>query len=111
MSAQSILLLVEDPNWKKTRGLAPRLRRAAVAALAQSGIKGERALTILLADNKKLRRLNRNFRGKDKPTNVLSFPSMFGPEQKTIGKPGKSAALLLADAPYLGDVAIAYGVT
>ncbi|HXE08735.1 MAG TPA: rRNA maturation RNase YbeY [Acidobacteriaceae bacterium] len=44
-----------------------RLARAAV------GIEGE--VHVLLADNATLRRLNRQFRGKDKPTDVLSFPA------------------------------------
>ena len=93
MSAPTILLLVENPNWKKTRGLTPRLKRAAAAALAQSGLKGKSELTVLLTGDAKLRALNRNFRGKDKPTNVLSFPAAPNPDG------------------YRGDVAIAYAVT
>jgi probable rRNA maturation factor len=90
---QDILLLVEDPNWKKTRGLTPRLKRAAAAALAGSGLKGKSGLTVLLSSDRKLRALNHEFRGKDKPTNVLSFPAPENAEG------------------YRGDVAIAYGVT
>lgn len=44
-----------------------RLARAAV------GVEGE--VHVLLADDATLRRLNRQFRGKDKPTDVLSFPA------------------------------------
>jgi probable rRNA maturation factor len=44
-----------------------RLARAAV------GLGGE--VHVLLADDATLRRLNRQFRGKDKPTDVLSFPA------------------------------------
>jgi probable rRNA maturation factor len=93
MSAQTILLLVEDSNWKKARGLTPRLKRAAAAALAHSGLKGKSELTVLLTSDEKLRSLNRDFRGKDKPTNVLSFPAAANPDG------------------YRGDVAIAYAVT
>ena len=92
-SGQDILLLVEDPNWKKTRGLTPRLKRAAAAALAASGLQGKSALTVLLSSDSKLRALNHDFRGKDRPTNVLSFPAPAN------------------DDGYRGDVAIAYGVT
>ena len=53
------------------------------------------------------------FRGKDKPTNVLSFPASandFFDGRTARRKTGRS--LLLADAPrYRGDIAIAYGVT
>ena len=91
--AQDILFLVEDPGWKKTRGLTPRLKRAAAAALAGSGLKGKSGLTVLLSSDRKLRALNHDFRGKDKATNVLSFPA-------PANKDG-----------YRGDVAIAFGVT
>lgn len=44
------------------------LRRARHAA----GVTGE--ISVLLTNDRKMRRLNREFRGKDKPTDVLSFP-------------------------------------
>jgi len=83
-----ITLLVEDPNWRTHRGLQARLKQAAEAARRAARLKG--GFCILLADNKTLRRLNRDFRGKDKATNVLSFPGSDG---------------------YAGDIAIAHGVT
>jgi probable rRNA maturation factor len=83
-----ITLLVEDPKWRSHRGLLARLTKAAEAARRSARLKGD--VTILLANDKKLRALNYNFRGLDKPTNVLSFPG--------------------ADS-YAGDIAIAYGVT
>jgi len=83
-----ITLLVEDPNWRVHRGLQARLKHAAQAARRAARLKGD--FCILLADNKTLRRLNRGFRGNDKPTNVLSFPGT---------------------GDYAGDIAIAYGVT
>ena len=65
-----------------------RLTSAAEAARKAARLKGD--FTILLAGDRKLRTLNHNFRGKDKPTNVLSFPGADG---------------------YAGDIAMAYGVT
>ena len=84
-----ITLLVEDPNWRSQRGIQAKLTRAADAARRIAKLKG--GFSILLAADKRLRSLNLDFRGKDKPTNVLSFPS--------------------ADPDYRGDIAIAYGVT
>ena len=83
-----ITLLVEDPKWRTHRGLAARLTSAAEAARKAARLKG--GFTILLAGDRKLRALNHNFRGKDKPTNVLSFPGADG---------------------YAGDIALAYGAT
>jgi probable rRNA maturation factor len=82
--------MVEDRKWGAKRSLSARLKKAAALALSRGGHAGG-ALTILLSNDKKLHALNVSFRGKDKPTNVLSFPAR-------------------RDA-YLGDVAIAYGVT
>ena len=50
-------------------GLTRFLRKAQAAA----GLSGE--IEVLLADDRTLRRLNGEFRGKNKPTDVLSFPA------------------------------------
>jgi probable rRNA maturation factor len=52
------------------------LARAAIAAFAAaspSGHTGE--VTLVLSDDAEMRTLNRTWRGKDAPTNVLSFPA------------------------------------
>jgi probable rRNA maturation factor len=83
-----ITLVVEDGGWRAHRGLQKRLKLAAEDARKAVRLKGD--VTILLSGDKKLAALNRDFRGKDKPTNVLSFPGSDG---------------------YAGDIAIAHGVT
>ena len=100
---RGITLLVEDPNWRVHRGLQARLKQAAEAARRAARLRG--GFCVLLADNKTLRRLNRDFRGKDKATNVLSFPgaSMNG---RTAGRFASAAA-----PDHAGDIAIAHGVT
>jgi probable rRNA maturation factor len=77
--------------------LEAQVRGAARAALRQmKPRRGRSEITIRLSADRDVRRLNRDFRGRDKPTNVLSFPS--GDEA-----PPRGAPLLL------GDVVIAYG--
>ena len=82
-----IALRVEAPAWRRRLpGVARLVRRAARAALdAASGAASDAAsdpggsrdgaggLCLVLADDALQRRLNREFRGADKPTNVLSF--------------------------------------
>jgi probable rRNA maturation factor len=80
-----ITLVVEDPAWRKPRGLQTKVKEAAQMAARAVKLKGE--ITVLLADDARLKALNHDFRGKAKPTNVLSFPSADG-----------------------GDIAIAHGV-
>lgn len=50
------------------------LNRAAIAAWSAAG-SGAAELSIQLSDDAEIRTLNRDYRGKDKPTNVLSFPA------------------------------------
>ena len=90
---QGILVVVDDPGWRKARGLLPRLKRAAAAAEKAANFRGASAFTILLSRDSKLKSLNRDFRSKDKPTNVLSFPAA----------PNRHG--------YRGDIALALGVT
>ena len=101
-----ITLLIQDPDWRTHRGLAARLLTAAEAARKAAKLRGD--FTILLTSDKALKALNREFRGKNKPTNVLSFPSS---DDFFNGRPaGRRRSARLADA-YAGDIAIAHGVT
>lgn len=68
-----------------TRAWAParvRMNRWAAAALGRRGDGREIAVRVVGKDES--RELNRQWRGKDKPTNVLSFPA---PEQSKRGLP------------------------
>lgn len=95
-----ITLVVEDQNWRSHRGIQTRVKQAADAARKAAKLKG--GFTILLADDRKLRALNGEFRGKDKPTNVLSFAAL------DAGLPPKGVPL---NYPWeLGDVVLALGV-
>jgi len=49
------------------------------AVLPPPQMRRERELSILFTDDAAVRRLNRDYRGMDKPTNVLSFPQESGP--------------------------------
>jgi probable rRNA maturation factor len=51
----------------------PELRAAALAALDTCGVS-EGHLTVELVDAERIRELNRDHRGIDAPTDVLSFP-------------------------------------
>jgi probable rRNA maturation factor len=51
----------------------PEMTRWARAALAAAGASGEVAIRVV--DEEESRTLNRDYRGKDRPTNVLSFPA------------------------------------
>lgn len=87
---------IECPAWNgAVPGAEALCRRASAAALVAAG-GGAGEIAILLADDEAVRALNARWRGRDAPTNVLSFP---GPDPETIGG---------AAAPrHLGDIALA----
>jgi len=59
----------------RRRGLeTARLKGAARLTLTVAGRKGRVAIVVLLGGDRLLRRLNREFRGMDRTTDVLSFP-------------------------------------
>ena len=85
-------VLIEDPAWEAAEPRAAALAEIAAAAVLEherTAVAGDRA--ILLADDARVAALNAEFRGKDAPTNVLSFPAS-------------------ARAAALGDIALAFGV-
>lgn len=88
----SLDIRIETEGWSdKVPGLERVCGYAVEAAFALAGQAGEIAL--LLTDDEDMHRLNRDWRGKDRPTDVLSFPA----------DP--------MEAPFLGDIAIGLGVS
>jgi probable rRNA maturation factor len=92
-------VLVVADAWQAEPNAEAVIHRAiAAAAEFVNANIGEAELAVMLTDDAGIRTLNSNWRGIDKPTNVLSFPAL--PASGPSG-PG--------DAPrMLGDIAIAY---
>jgi probable rRNA maturation factor len=94
--APAVEIQVESARWKARRGVRPLLRRAiceAAATLSTMALSTRPVeLAIVLTHDSAIRKLNRTWRGKDEPTNVLAFPA----RQQT--SPQGS----------LGDIVIAY---
>jgi len=71
-----------SPKWKRAfYGMNSRIERAAAAAFEGAKKPGAFArrrfeVSVILTDDREVRTLNRDFRGIDKPTNVLSFPQI-----------------------------------
>ena len=97
----SEVLIVAD-GWQAEPDAEAVIQRAIAAAAGMADADtGEAELAIMLTDDAGIRTLNSNWRGIDKPTNVLSFPAL-----QPTGHSGPD------DAPrMLGDIAIAYETT
>jgi probable rRNA maturation factor len=78
--APAIEILVESARWSGRRGVQPLLRRAIAGASTALPAKAVRStsgaeLAIVLTNDSAIRKLNRTWRGKNEPTNVLAFPA------------------------------------
>lgn len=95
MSLQSDIS-IECESWSKLENLDQLVEKALQVTAHESGKKlfAGAEVSLLFCDDARIRELNREWRGLDKPTNVLSFPA--------------APANRLATAPLLGDIAIAY---
>lgn len=91
-----------DPIWPAEADWETLADRAASAAAQLAPELGNARLSasLLFADDSEVHALNREWRGKDRPTNVLSFPML---ERDDL-------LALAADGPpeLLGDIALAY---
>jgi probable rRNA maturation factor len=89
-------LMVEAGDWPDEKELRQLVELAAGAAFAEIGSawSGQSELSIVFSDEAHVRELNAGWRGKDKPTNVLSFPAF----QTSGGGPLP---------PMLGDIVLA----
>jgi probable rRNA maturation factor len=84
-------------RWCEPEALA---RAAATAAFLGAGFRLAPGLdceiSVLFTDDADVRRLNRDYRGKDAPTNILSFP-MLAPDTVAAALAAPSGSLLLGD--------------
>jgi probable rRNA maturation factor len=85
---------VSSPAWKDLAGLEALTERAVRQSVAASGVKLAKdcEICVTFCDDAEIRALNARWRGQDKPTNVLSFPTPGAPANK----------------PLLGDIVIAH---
>lgn len=65
---------VQAGDWPDEAALTRLVDRAVSAAFAETAAAGPSELSIVFSDDAHIRTLNAGWRGKDKATNVLSFP-------------------------------------
>ena len=101
------IALDSDEEWDSSRSWEQLARTAAQAAIAESAfpqLAAERPveISVTLTGDEQVRALNAQWRGKDKPTNVLSFPMA---DERDLSRASLADAELL-----LGDIILARGV-
>ena len=95
-------VVVENKLWnKKIKNPSNYIKKKIKKISKFNSLKKKRfSLTILLTDNSKMKYLNKEFRSKNKTTDVLSFPNLDDMDFKK-----KNNAEI-----YLGDIAISYEI-
>ena len=69
-----------DLGWRDVMADIEAVAVQAAAALpAQLFPQGESEVSLVLMDDAGVKRLNHDYRGQDKPTNILSFPAVQAP--------------------------------
>ena len=103
-----VALSAEEPwpegDWDT---LADRAARAAVERTPYGGLLASAALvevSVRLTTDEEVHQLNRQYRGKDKPTNVLSFPMIQPDLLESVTANSDDGEVLL------GDIVLAHGV-
>jgi probable rRNA maturation factor len=91
----SIDVVIASVRWR-TAPHAARLVRRTIAAAAPARARNAE-LSVILTSNRAIRALNRRWRGRNKATNVLSFPT-----------PARMRGAPRHAPRHLGDVVIAY---
>ena len=105
-----VVVDVAAGDWPSSSHWAALAQRCAAAALAASpyaalaDLSATVEISVRFSDNDEVQTLNRDYRGKDKPTNVLSFP-MVAPDLLEGLADSDDGEILL------GDMVLAYGVT
>jgi probable rRNA maturation factor len=89
----AIDILVQSTRWRAAPAAGRTVRNAIAAAAAEA--RGPAELSVVLTDDAGIRALNRRWRRRNEPTNVLSFASQAGGVKDGIPR-------------LLGDIVIAY---
>ncbi|WBU63055.1 rRNA maturation RNase YbeY [Paracoccus aerodenitrificans] len=92
-------VVIEDDRWDDA-GLEELAERAGRSTLAWLGMDAD--ICVMGCDDTRIAALNADFRGKPRPTNVLSWPAVEHAEREPGAKPP------LPDTDELGDIAISY---
>lgn len=100
-------IVIEDPAWDAV-DLPALAARAGDAVAARMGLE-DWEFTCLACDDARITALNADFRGKPRPTNVLSWPSAERGADTPGGIPAPPTPDMFGDR-HLGDIALAWGL-
>ncbi len=101
-------IIIAEKLWKKDPNISKKIKSLIKIIVPQTSLaqlKTATEISILLTNDTQIQELNKNYRQKNKPTNVLSFPLLDG---KKIKNGNFNKLDLSADYLALGDIVISY---
>ncbi|MES2677925.1 MAG: rRNA maturation RNase YbeY [Pseudomonadota bacterium] len=101
-------IIIAEKLWKKDPDISKKIKSLIKIIIPQtslSQLKTAIEISILLTNDEQIQELNKNYRHKNKPTNVLSFPLLDG---KKIKNGNFSKLDLGTNYLALGDIVISY---
>ena len=100
-------IVTKSKKWDAEKNVEKFVEETCRKIIAQTELKKIPTLevTISLLSNAQMKKINQQFRQKNKPTNVLSFPAL---DEKLIRKVGIKKAAKPCDYLFLGDIVISY---
>ncbi len=100
-------IVIEDPRWQAILGATAE--PAAAATLSALGLPAQGfQLCVMGCDDARIAALNAGFRGKPRPTNVLSWPAEDRASEIAGQAPDLPAPGEPAEPEHLGDIALAW---
>ncbi len=96
MAGSLIDIRIDDDRWNRLLQVEALIRDVLKMAQDEAKAPANFELSIVLTSDAAMQKLNREFRGRDSPTNVLSFPGYDG------------APLLPGQPAHLGDIVLAF---
>lgn len=92
-----VIIIDRQKKVKLPKGLRILIRRVCNSVLARENFEGCADISVILVDNSYIQSLNKQFRNKDCPTDMLSFPAI---------KDGKYDVNPETGAKILGDIVL-----
>jgi len=98
---------IQDPSWKDKDRLQELVIKVSQVALSKLGLTKDAKtieFSLILTDNDSIQKLNLQYRGKDSPTNTLSFPIHELDPKKLDKKIFHDGFIILGDIIFAFDV-------
>lgn len=97
----TIDIAIQDPSWETIEGIETQVNKSVetairLANLPHLAINRPLELSLVLANDDLVHTLNRTYRNKDKPTNVLTFAALDDDDMPDVGGPLSLGDVILA---------------